>query len=123
VKFASGSAELDSEDNAILDEIGQTLADWPALQIEIGGHTDSTGGADLNARLSESRARTVLAYLLARQPEMDPVRFTVKGFGESVPVADNETVEGRAANRRVEFTVLNPDALKKEIESRKLLQR
>ncbi|MCP4573056.1 MAG: OmpA family protein [bacterium] len=123
IVFASGSSRIDVAQSAILEEIGQTLSDWPALRIEVGGHTDNTGSAELNARLSESRAAAVRDHLLAIHPELDAARFTVKGYGEDTPVADNGTLEGRAANRRVEFTVLNTEVLKKEIEKRKLLER
>ncbi len=123
IVFKTSSAELDATDTAVLDEIGQTLADWPRLRIEIGGHTDSSGSAAYNARLSEQRAQAVLTYLLAKHPGMDAGRFTVKGYGESAPIADNATVAGKAANRRVEFTVLNTEELRKETETRKLLER
>ncbi|MBE0566395.1 MAG: OmpA family protein [Krumholzibacteria bacterium] len=123
IEFKISSAELEKRDTAVLDEIAQTLADWPALRIEIGGHTDSSGSEAFNQKLSEQRAQSVLDYLLVKQPGMDRGRFTVKGYGEGTPIADNGTVEGRAANRRVEFTVLNTEELRKNIETRKLLER
>lgn len=123
IVFKSGSAELDLADTHILDEIGQTLVPWPALQMEIGGHTDSQGSETFNQALSEQRAQAVLDYLSANFPEIAAGQYTVKGYGEAQPVADNDTAEGRALNRRVEFKVLNTETLKKEIESRKLLER
>ena len=123
VRFDSGTAELKPASRPVLDEIGQTLAHWPDLRIEIGGHTDAQGSAESNQRLSEARAQAVLDYLLARVPEIRPAQFSVRGYGESRPVADNATAEGRAANRRVEFRVLNTEELKRTIETQKLLER
>ncbi|MFN2371792.1 MAG: OmpA family protein [Candidatus Krumholzibacteriia bacterium] len=123
IEFKISSAELERRDTAVLDEIAQTLADWPALRIEIGGHTDSSGSEAFNQKLSEQRAQSVLDYLLVKQPGLDRGRFTTKGYGEGTPLEDNGTVEGRAANRRVEFTVLNTDELRKKTETRKLLER
>ncbi len=123
IVFKTGSAELDLENTEELNEIGRTLADWPAMRVEIGGHTDDTGSAALNASLSERRAAAALAYIMGRHPEMDASRFTVKGYGESAPIADNKTAEGRAANRRVEFTVLNAEELRKETETNSMQER
>ena len=91
--------------------------------VEIGGYTDSTGRAKFNQSLSERRAQSVLDYLTGNFPAIQGSQYTVVGYGEANPVANNETVEGRAANRRVEFKVLNTAALKKEIEKRRLLEK
>lgn len=123
IRFASGSAELESESYPILAEIGQTLSNWPELRIEIGGHTDAQGASTFNQELSERRAQAVLDYLTANHPGIRVQQYQVKGYGESVPVAGNDTLEGRAANRRVEFTVLNTEALQRTIESQKLQER
>lgn len=123
IVFLSGSTELDSKSTAILNEIGETLSNWPTLRMEIGGHTDSTGSAEGNQRLSEKRAAAVLAYLGKNFPKISTGNYEVKGYGEANPIAGNETAEDRAKNRRVEFKVLNKEALKKEIENRKLLER
>jgi OOP family OmpA-OmpF porin len=123
VVFATSSADLDMGDTAVLQEIGETLSRWPELKLEIGGHTDSSGSAAFNQKLSQQRAQSVLDYLTANYPEIDTTQYTVVGYGEENPVANNETVEGRAANRRVEFKVLNPDDLKRVIEKRRMLER
>jgi OOP family OmpA-OmpF porin len=73
----------------------------PDLIIEIAGHTDSQGGDDYNQGLSERRAQAVLDYFVSHG--VNPGNITVRGYGESEPVADNSTREGRAANRRVEL--------------------
>ena len=86
--------------------------------MEISGHTDNTGSARTNAKLSKARAQAVENYVLSHHPELQASQYTVKGYGSSKPIATNKTPEGRAQNRRVEFEVLNKDVLKKEIEKR-----
>ena len=75
------------------------------MKIEIGGHTDSRGSTAYNQRLSESRARAVVEYLSSKG--IDSRRLKFKGYGSSKPIDTNSTEEGRARNRRVEFTVLD----------------
>jgi OOP family OmpA-OmpF porin len=123
ITFKTASAELDQADTREIDEIGATLVRWPELQIEIGGHTDSQGSDAANQQLSERRAQAVLDYLVRKFPEIRIAQFSVKGYGESQPLADNATVDGRAQNRRVEFKVLNAETIKRVIESQKLLER
>jgi outer membrane protein OmpA-like peptidoglycan-associated protein len=74
----------------------------PDLKVEIDGHTDSTGTAAYNMMLSEKRAKAVKEFMVTRG--IDPKRLTTKGFGITKPAASNDTKEGRAKNRRVEFT-------------------
>jgi OOP family OmpA-OmpF porin len=74
----------------------------PALRVLVNGHTDSIGSEAYNQRLSEKRAKAVLDYLVGRG--IDPSRLKAVGHGESRPIASNETEEGRARNRRVEFS-------------------
>ena len=76
------------------------LQQYPQPVVEIGGHTDSSGSAAFNVALSQQRADAVAAYL---GEQIDPGRLAAIGFGESQPIADNATVEGQEANRRVEF--------------------
>jgi outer membrane protein OmpA-like peptidoglycan-associated protein len=77
----------------------------PGLRIEISGHTDSLGPQAINLTLSEKRATAVKNYLIAHGVASD--RLRAEGYGEFNPIATNETEEGRAKNRRVEFKVLN----------------
>ncbi len=111
VKFATGSANLVEEAKPVLDVVGGVLLKMPTLNFEIGGHTDNQGGADLNRRLSESRAKSVRDYLLGRFPEINRERLSVRGYGSSKAIAPNTTEAGRVANRRVEFVVTNRDEL------------
>ena len=79
------------------------LADFPGAVIEVGGHTDATGSTELNQALSQLRAEAVRAALIAQG--VDAARLRAVGYGESRPVADNDTDEGRARNRRVELAI------------------
>ncbi len=87
-----------------LDKMNDILQDYPKLKIEISGHTDNVGSADYNKKLSEERARAVVEYLL--KAKIDPERLSYKGYGSERPFTSNESEEGRALNRRVEFTIL-----------------
>lgn len=113
VYFDSGKATLKSQSNAALDEVGDILVKWPQLRIEVGGHTDSQGADQTNMDLSQKRAQSVVDYLTGKFSSLKADQFTVKGYGETKPVADNGTSDGRAKNRRVEFTVLNREMLRK----------
>ncbi len=82
----------------------QFLNQKPDLKVEIQGHTDNVGTDSYNQKLSEGRAASVRDYLISKG--INPSRLTIKGFGESVPLVDNGTPEGRAFNRRIEFEVI-----------------
>jgi outer membrane protein OmpA-like peptidoglycan-associated protein len=86
-----------------LDEALKTLNQYPDMKISVEGHTDSVGSDAYNQRLSERRAATVVSYLESKG--IASSRLTSRGFGESKPIADNKTAEGRAENRRVELIV------------------
>lgn len=120
VNFDSGKATIKPESFRALDEVGDILTRWPGLRIEIAGHTDSRGGDALNQKLSDARAKSVLNYILNKYPELPAEQFTSKGYGETLPVATNTTVLGMAKNRRVEFRVLNKEALKRQSEQKRL---
>lgn len=104
VFFATGSAELLPASEQELNRLYQLLIDRPAMRIRINGHTDNVGSDADNQELSEARARAVYKYLIDKGIEQ--TRLTYKGFGEEVPIATNETAEGRQRNRRTEFEVL-----------------
>jgi len=80
------------------------MTDTPSLRIEISGHTDNVGSASYNQKLSESRAKAVVDYLLKKG--VDASRLEYKGYGFEQPVASNKTEEGRQQNRRTEFKIL-----------------
>ncbi|VAW01689.1 hypothetical protein MNBD_ACTINO02-134 [hydrothermal vent metagenome] len=104
VEFETGSDVLTPIGVDLLNEIITALEQFPLVPIEIAGHADSQGAADVNMDLSIRRAQAVLAYLVANG--MDPTRFEVVGYGETQPIADNSTAEGRERNRRIEFKAL-----------------
>ena len=114
INFDTGKATIKSESFRVLDDVGGILSRWPQLRIEIGGHTDARGSDALNQKLSDARAKSVRDYLLNKFPELDPGQFTAVGYGERQPIASNTTALGMAKNRRVEFKVLNKEALRKE---------
>jgi outer membrane protein OmpA-like peptidoglycan-associated protein len=101
VNFEFDSATLTSESRAILDEALRILQRHPDLKVEIAGHTDSSGSDEYNQGLSQRRAKSVLDYLVGKGA--NAANLTAKGYGESSPIADNGSSEGRAKNRRVEF--------------------
>lgn len=101
VNFEFDSAKLTADSTASLDAAVQILKRHSDLKVEVAGHTDSVGNDDYNMGLSERRAQAVADYLIANGA--DAANITVKGYGETDPVADNGTEEGRAANRRVEL--------------------
>ncbi len=123
IQFETNKADLKPESHAILDEIGGILVQWPDLRIEIGGHADARGTDEYNRALSQRRAQAVLDYMLAKFPQIRAGQYVAKGYGESQPVATNATDEGMALNRRVEFKVLNPEVMRKDIERRRLLEK
>ena len=97
---------IDPDSHPIMDQIALALRKHRELErIEVGGHTDNTGPRDFNMRLSRARARSVRQYLLGRG--IPPGRLSAQGYGPDRPIGDNETDEGRAKNRRVEF-IANP---------------
>jgi OOP family OmpA-OmpF porin len=101
IYFDTDKATLKSESEATLNQVLSMLKAKPALRIEIGGHTDSQAADNYNLDLSKRRAQTVMKWLTDKGVAAS--RLTAKGFGESSPVADNETAAGRALNRRVEI--------------------
>lgn len=104
--FKPGNSEIDSSNFALLNKINEAIAKFENTKIVVSGHTDSTGSDEKNMTLSQERAEKV-AQFLAQVGRISPQRIEHKGFGESRPVASNETVEGRASNRRVEILIKN----------------
>ncbi|MFY0692916.1 MAG: OmpA family protein [Paracoccaceae bacterium] len=104
IVFEPSSAELTEDANATVDRIAEILRECSRTQIEIGGHTDSQGREIMNLNLSQQRADAVLAGLMERR--ILTRNITAKGYGETVPIADNGTEEGRETNRRIEFRLI-----------------
>ncbi|MCH2094646.1 MAG: OmpA family protein [Rhodobacteraceae bacterium] len=108
ITFEPGSAKLDESANDIMDELAELLKICGALPLEIAGHTDSQGRETMNLNLSQSRAQAVLDALSNRR--VLTKTFRARGYGEAQPIADNGTEEGREANRRIEFTLIDLEA-------------
>ncbi len=103
VQFDTGKSTLKSESKVVLDQIAQIMRDNPSYSLNISGHTDSVGDAIKNLNLSESRAKACYDYLISKG--IDSNRLSYVGFGETRPIASNETASGKRQNRRVEFEV------------------
>jgi outer membrane protein OmpA-like peptidoglycan-associated protein len=101
--FDFDKATLRPESNLELDRVRKVMLDYPNMKIEISGHTDNKGSAEYNKKLSESRAKAVLDYLVRKG--ISPDRMTFAGYGFEKPLTGNETEEGRQLNRRTEFEV------------------
>lgn len=104
IYFEVGKANLNTSVSSDLDRLIQFLNDNPAARLEIQGHTDNAGGLELNNRLSQARANSVVDYLTKNG--IDRSRLMAKGYGPTLPVTDNSTAEGRTKNRRVVMKVL-----------------
>lgn len=104
VEFEIKSFDLTDTGVQLLDEILEALQQAPDIRVRIEGHTDSQGSTEANQKLSEDRANAVLAYLVEHGESAD--RFDIIGYGETDPAVSNDTAEGRAHNRRIEFIAL-----------------
>lgn len=103
ITFETSSADLRPEFFGVLNSVEKVLKEYNQTLIEVAGHTDSTGSAEYNQKLSERRASTVAQYLQSRG--IDPQRIMTVGAGMTRPIASNDTPEGRQQNRRVELTL------------------
>jgi OOP family OmpA-OmpF porin len=103
IRFESGRSSLDPDSSGLLDRLVEVALRCPATNIEIAGHTDTDGEYAANQALSEKRAQAVVDYLV--KAGLPAGRFTAAGYGSTRPVAVNDTDEGKARNRRIEFVV------------------
>ena len=104
IYFESGSARLDARSEPLLNSIVDIISRCPELIIQVSGHTDSDGSAQSNMRLSKLRAAAVAQYLASKNIPTDRIRSV--GYGETQPVASDQTAEGKHKNRRIEFAVV-----------------
>jgi outer membrane protein OmpA-like peptidoglycan-associated protein len=108
VKFRTGSAAILKDSDELLGQVGKILKDHTEIKhIRIEGHTDNVGDAAYNKKLSQSRAESVMKWLI--KYGVEPSRMSAQGFGKDRPIADNKTAEGRKDNRRVEFHIAAAD--------------
>ena len=114
ILFAFSKSDLGDSAKQNLNKLVTALNDYPNTNIEIQGHTDSRGTDEYNMGLSQRRANTVRDYLVAQG--ISGSRLTTRGFGESAPAYSNDTPEGMAQNRRVEFLITANDKMKADAE-------
>jgi OOP family OmpA-OmpF porin len=103
IRFESGRATIDADSAGLLDRLIETALRCPSVNIEIAGHTDGDGEDGFNQALSEKRAQAVVDYLV--KVGLPASRFSAVGYGSTQPVASNDTDEGKARNRRIDFVV------------------
>ena len=103
IRFESGRAVIDPDSAALLDRLVETAMRCSTVNIEIAGHTDADGDVAFNQDLSEKRAQAVADYLV--KAGLPANRFTPIGYGSTQPLAGNDTDEGKAQNRRIDFVV------------------
>lgn len=112
ISFAPGSTDLDTAGRAVVDRLAEIIKGCDKAKMEISGHTDSQGREVMNQSLSQARADAVLQGLIAKR--VSTAGLNAVGYGEAVPIADNDSEEGREANRRIEFTLIKPEVIKEE---------
>ena len=105
LQFETGSATLTPTSSTQLAALAAVLKAYPSVAVSVGGHTDNTGDAAANKRLSAERAAAVKQALLGGG--IAATRITDEGYGPEKPIASNDTEEGRAKNRRVELVVMS----------------
>lgn len=110
ILFTSGSADLQAEGKANIEKMAKILQKYADTNIVVEGHTDGDGTPEANQKLSEKRAASVSQY--AQGLGVTAERFTAMGYGETVPVGDNASPEGKAANRRVEIAIFANEKMK-----------
>ena len=103
ITFATDSSAVQPQFRPTLDQVSSVLAQYPKTYIDVYGHTDSDGSDAYNQTLSERRAQSVADYLTSHG--VQSARIATRGFGETQPIASNETAEGKASNRRVEIKI------------------
>ncbi|MFC4667833.1 OmpA family protein [Seohaeicola nanhaiensis] len=110
ISFEPGSATIAADSLDTMEAIAELLGNCGDLKLEIQGHTDSQGRDEMNQKLSQERAQSVLNELRARR--ILTSSYTAIGYGETRPIADNKTEEGRETNRRIEFRLIRPEPVK-----------
>jgi outer membrane protein OmpA-like peptidoglycan-associated protein len=115
VNFETNKYDITPESKATLEKLSGVLVEYPDTNVLVVGHTDSTGSDEYNMTLSKNRAYAVTNYFTANKG-LNPARFTTNWYGETAPIADNNTVEGRAQNRRVNVVIVPNEKMKKEAQ-------
>ena len=116
IQFDFNKATIKAESDSLMQEIIKVIKDHPHIKkLAIEGHTSSEGSDKYNLKLSDKRAKAVLEYLV-KKGELPKEMFTAKGFGETKPIGDEATEEGKEKNRRVEFNITAQDVTEQKVE-------
>lgn len=113
VYFDTAKYNINTASQSILDKLSNVLKEYPDTDVLVVGHTDSVGAEEMNMTLSKNRAQSVTNYFVQTKG-LSSGRFTTNWFGETAPVADNTTAEGRAKNRRVNLAIVPNEKMKNE---------
>ncbi len=113
VYFDTAKYNINSASQATLDKLANVLKEYPDTDVLVVGHTDSVGADEMNMTLSKNRAQSVTNYFVQNKG-LSSGRFTTNWYGETAPVADNSTAEGRAKNRRVNLAIVPNEKMKNE---------
>ncbi len=116
VYFDTAKYNINTNSQATLDKLANVLREYPDTNVLVVGHTDSVGADDMNMTLSKNRAQSVTNYFVQTKG-LSAGRFTTNWYGETAPVADNSTAEGRAKNRRVNLAIVPNDKMKKDAQN------
>lgn len=116
VYFDTAKYNINVASQATLDKLANILKEYPDTNVLVVGHTDSVGADEMNMTLSKNRAMAVTHYF-TQNKGLSPSRFTTNWYGESAPVADNTTAEGRAKNRRVNLAIVPNEKMKQEAQN------
>jgi hypothetical protein len=119
LSFEFNSYKINSDSYPFLDELASVLIAEPTWKLELSGHTDNKGSESTNLKMSNGRVEEVKKYLVSKGVSAD--RITTFGYGESKPIASNDTEEGRAKNRRVEMKILKSDGTALDVEDKSTL--
>ena len=115
IQFDFNKATIKPESDSLMQEIIKVIKDHPHIKkLAIEGHTSGEGSDKYNLKLSDKRAKAVLEYLV-KKGELPKEMFTAKGFGETKPIGDESTEEGKEKNRRVEFNITEQDVTRKKV--------
>lgn len=116
--FQTASFKLQKRSYKVLDELAGLMKEYPYVNLEIQGHTDSRGGHDYNVELSKNRAKSAVDYLITKK-SVDSTRLRAEGYGPDKPIADNNTAKGRQMNRRVELVPFTENSLRDTVTIRR----
>ena len=109
LNFASGSSQMDNDAVALMNKVMDAVDVFPRSDLLVEGHTDAFGGASQNQRLSQARSQAIMDYM-SEQMRIPTYRIKAVGYGDTRPIANNKSADGRAKNRRIDLIIIpKPD--------------